>query len=111
MPRKPSFSYVKTVSGWKVEIPSTISLSGKRERAFFKTRDKARDYAQDLETKHRESGTNVLIIKPTLAEAALRAEGILLPTGAGLIEAAQAFRRQWDSKHASQRFDVAIEAV
>jgi hypothetical protein len=49
MPRNPSFSFIETSSGWKVEIPSTLSQSGKRERAFFKTRDKARDFAQAME--------------------------------------------------------------
>lgn len=108
MPRKPSFSFLKTSSGWKVEIPSTLSGSGKRERAFFKTRDKARDYAQELETKYKESGSNSLAIKPSLAEAAIRAEEILEPTGASLIQAAQEFRRQWDAKNSSQLFGNAV---
>jgi len=108
MPRKPSFSYLQTPYGWKVEIPATLSQSGKRERAFFKTRDKARDYAQEMETKHRALGTNMLTIKPSLAEAALRAEEILTPTGASLIEAAQAFRKNWDALHASCAFGLAI---
>jgi integrase len=108
MPRKPSFSYLQTPYGWKVEIPATLSQSGKRERAFFKTRDKARDYAQEMETKHRALGTNILTIKPSLAEAALRAEEILTPTGASLVEAAQAFRKKWDALHSSCAFGLAI---
>jgi len=109
MPRKPSFSFLKTPHGWKVEIPGSLSSSGKRERAFFKTRDKARDFAQELETKHRASGTNALTIKPSLAEAAVRAEEILAPTGASLIDAANAYRQQWDAKHASHNFGKAVE--
>jgi len=109
MPRKPSFTFLKTPYGWKVEIPSSLSPSGKRERAFFKTRDKARDFAQELETKHRASGANALAIKPSLAEAAVRAEEILAPTGASLIDAANAYRQQWDAKHASHNFGKAVE--
>lgn len=109
MPRKPSFSFKNTVSGWKVEIPASLSPSGKRERAFFKTRDKARDFAQELESKHKELGTNALVIKPSLAEAALRAEQILSPTGASLIDAANAYRQQWDAKNASCLFSEAVE--
>ena len=109
MPRKPSFSFKNTVSGWKVEIPASLSPSGKRERAFFKTRDKARDFAQELESKHKELGTNALVIKPSLAEAALRAEQILSPTGASLIDAANAYRQQWDAKNASCKFSEAVE--
>ncbi len=109
MPRKPSFSYRKTPSGWKVEIPKSLAPSGERERAFFKTRDKARDYAEELSAKHKESGANHLAIKPSLAEAALKAEALLAPTGAGLIEAAQAFRKIWDAKHASCALNAAVK--
>lgn len=109
MPRKPSFSFKNTSSGWKVEIPASLSPSGKRERAFFKTRDKARDYAQELEGKHKELGANALVIKPSLAESAIRAEQILKPTGASLIDAANAYRQQWDAKNASCMLGKAVE--
>ncbi len=109
MPRKPSFSFNKTSYGWKVEIPASLSQSTKRERAFFKTRDKARDYAEELEKKHKAHGTNVLAIKPSLAEAAIKAEAILSPTGASLIEAAQAFRKSWDAKNVSCALSAAVK--
>ncbi len=109
MPRKPSFSFSKTQYGWKVEIPASLSPSGKRERTFFKTRDKARDFAQDLESKHRASGINTISIKPSLAEAALRAAEILAPTGASLIDAANAYRQRWDANNASYNFGLAVE--
>ena len=41
MARKPVFDFTSTDRGWKVEIPSRFSPSGKRERAYFPTRDKA----------------------------------------------------------------------
>jgi hypothetical protein len=109
MPRKPAFSFSKTQYGWKVEIPASLSPSGKRERTFFKTRDKARDFAQELESKHRASGTNAVAIKPSLADAAVRAEEILAPTGASLIDAAKAFRQQWDARNASRNFREAVD--
>lgn len=108
MPRKPSFSFKKTTDGWKVEIPSSVSPSGKRERAYFKTRDKARDYAEELSAKHKEHGANHIALKPSLAEAALKAEAILAPTGAGLIEAARAFRNNWDARNSSRALNEAI---
>jgi integrase len=109
MPRKPSFSFAKTPYGWKVEIPGSLSSSGKRERAFFPTRDKARDFAQELEAKHRTSGSNAISIKPSVAEAALRADEILAPTGASVIDAANAYRQQWDAKNSSYNFSLAVE--
>jgi integrase len=39
----------------------------------------------------------------------VRAEEILAPTGASLIEAANAYRQQWDAKHASHNFGKAVE--
>ena len=109
MARKPSFSFVNTPSsGWKVEIPATLSQSGKRERAFFKTRDKARGFAEDLEKKHKAVGKNLLVIKPGLAEAALKAEAILAVTGASIVEAAQAYRKQWNAKNSSCDFASAV---
>lgn len=109
MPRKPSFTYKKTPDGWKVEIPMSLSETGKRERAFFKTRDEARDYAQKLEKAYKKQGRNAVAIKPSLAEEAVRAASILEPTGAGLIEAAKAFRRQWDARNASVPFKEAVD--
>ena len=109
MPRKPEFSYKKTRWGWKVEIPFSLSPSGKRERCFFPTRDKARDYAQKLEADYKAMGRNSLIIKPSLAEAALKAEEILRPTGASLIDAANAFRKNWDAIKSSTPLASAIK--
>lgn len=108
MPRKPSFSYAHTPDGWKVEIPATLSPSGKRERAFFGTRDRARGFAQEMEAKYRALGTNHVAIKPSLAEAALHAEKILAPTGASLVDAAQAYRKTWEAAHASRGFGEAV---
>lgn len=107
MPRKPSFSFRNTASGWKVEIPSTLSTSGSRERAFFKTRDQAREFAQELEAKYRAHGVSAMAIKPSLAEAAVLAEAILAPTGASLVEAASAYKALWDARNSSQTFHEA----
>lgn len=63
MVRKPSFSHCKTPYRWEVEIPKTISLSGARERAFLTTRDKARDYEEEVSAKHKHLGASHLAIK------------------------------------------------
>lgn len=108
MARKPSFTCKRTPAGWKVEIPSSLSQSGKRERAFFSSRDKARDFAADLQEKFKESGSLATAIKPSLAEAAVEAARILEPTGIGLIEAAREVRKRWDAARTSERFDKAV---
>jgi len=68
MARKPSFKFSKTRSGWKVEIPERLSPTGERQRAFFSTRDEAKEYATELRTKYEDHGTNASNIKPSLAE-------------------------------------------
>ena len=108
VPRKPSFSFKNTADGWKVEIPASLSTSGKRERAFFKTRDAARNYAQEMEERFLANGGNNFTIKPSLAEAATQAETILAPTGATLLEAARDFVRRWNENRASKAFNEAV---
>lgn len=108
MPRKPSFNYLRTPYGWKVELPASLSSSGKRERAFFATRDKARDYAEQLATKHKKHGASHTALKPSLAEATLQALAILEPTGASLVDAAKAYRKTWDAKHASRKLSECV---
>lgn len=108
--RTPKFSYVQTESGWKVEIPRTISTSGRRERHFFATRDKARDYAEELAEKHRKVGANMLTITPSLAEMATKAAEVLAPTGMTLLEAANACRARWDATRQSKPLGEAVAA-
>jgi len=79
---------MKTTSGWKVEIPERLSPTGKRQRAFFSTRDEAKLYAAQLREDHEEQGTEVCTIKPSLADEAVRAVAWLEPYGVSLIEAA-----------------------
>ena len=87
MARKPSFGYRKTPSGWKVEIPERLSPTGVRQRAFFPTRDEAKDYAAELREKYEANGENAVTIKPSLAEEAVQAAELLRPFGVSLLEA------------------------
>jgi len=89
MPRKPSFKFTKTTSGWKVEIPERLSPTGKRQRVFFATRDEAKDYAADLRADYEDHGTKVSVIAPSLADEAQRATDLLKPYGLSLLEAAR----------------------
>lgn len=89
MARKPSFKFSKTPSGWKVEIPERLSPTGERQRAFFSTRDEAKEYASELRTKYEDHGLNASVIKPSLAEEAAAAAELLKPFGISLLEAAR----------------------
>jgi site-specific recombinase XerD len=89
MARTPKFNWKKTPAGWQVDVPPSVSETGKRERHYFDTRDKAKAHAQSLREKFLAHGGQAAAIKPSLAEAAVAAEAILEPWGAGLVEAAR----------------------
>ena len=87
MARKPEFSYTAAGDRWKVEIPSRYSPSGKRERAFFPTRDKAKAYAAEMKEKIATHGALASNIRPSLADDATLAVKMLEPYGLSLLEA------------------------
>lgn len=89
MPRKPSFKFTKTTSGWKVEISERLSPTGKRQRIFFPTRDEAKNFASELRSDYEAHGTKASAISPSLADEAIRASALLEPFGISLKEAAQ----------------------
>ena len=91
MPRTPKFKYTKNAAGWMVNIPATLTASGKRERHFYKTRDEAAAAAQGLREKFLEHGSNAAAIRPSLAEDATLAADLLKPWNASLLEAARAY--------------------
>lgn len=85
MARKTEFNHIKTKRGWMVASPPGLSASGLRERCYFNTRDKAREYAAGLREKAKMNGENATAIRLALAEAAVQAESILEPWGLSLV--------------------------
>ena len=91
MARIPKFAFRNTPRGWMVNTPATLTLTGRRERCYFATRDEAKDHAAKLREKFLEHGGNAQAITPTLAEAATTAERMLEPLGISLLEAIRRF--------------------
>lgn len=99
MARTPKFSYKRTPGDsarknskqWFVNVPATLTASGKRERHFFKTRDEAAEASQKLREKFLEHGSDASVIRPSLAEDATLAATLLKPWGVSLLEAARAY--------------------
>jgi len=110
MARKPSFQFSKTPSGWKVEIPERLSPTGERQRAFFSTRDEAKDYAAEMRSKYEEFGTNASNIKPSVAEDATSALALLAPFGISLLEAARIIVAAKTAEAASSTMEAALAA-
>ena len=93
MPRTPKFRPVKTKNGWRINIPKTVSASGKREQQFFRTRDEAKDARARLLDNFTSHGTAAAVITPALASDALKASDILKPWDITLTAAAQIVAR------------------
>lgn len=110
MPRQPKFRVFNTTDGWCVNVPASLSESGKRERHFHKTRDKAQEHATQLREKFEKHGKAAAIIKPSLAEAATLAEKILKPYGVSLVEAAKMVARMKKKERASKPLGEAADA-
>lgn len=89
MARHAKFKITDTPSGWMVNVPCTLTESGKRERHYFKTRKLAADHASTIKERVKLNGQSATAIKPSLAEAATLAESILKPWGLSIVEAAQ----------------------
>ena len=77
MPRSPSFDYRKTPKGWLVEVPPPLSDSGRRERRYFGSRDKAKNEAQSLKERYRQHGEEAAVLPPRVADDATKALEIL----------------------------------
>ncbi len=112
---------------WCVDVPASKSSHGKRIRAFFKTRQAARDYidridgptpaavidprlANDAETARQR--IEVAGLDMTLAEvAAGYIEAVQTLAGSGsLLEAARTFRQQQDARTSSRLMGEAVAA-
>ncbi len=126
MARKPSFKVIditakktgvtspkknaKISSKWKVEIPERLSPTGERQRAFFSTRDKAKNYAAEMRSKYEEFGTNSSNIKPSVADDATSALALLEPYGISLLEAARTIVAAKQAEAASSAMEAALAA-
>jgi site-specific recombinase XerD len=118
MPRTPKFSFKKApgtaarkdTKKWFVNVPATLTATGKRERHFYKTRDEAAAAAQTLREKFLEHGSNAAAIRPSLAEDATLAAALLEPWGASLLDAARAYVAAQEREGASVPLTTATAA-
>lgn len=89
MPRK-SISepvWVASRKRWKADVPASLSDTGERARAFFKTRNEARAYIETVTPNDQTEPS--AIIPPKLAVEADKARSILEPTNLDLVQAAR----------------------
>ena len=77
---------------WLVEVAASYSVTGKRQRFFFKTRDEARAKQAELRTSSRQHGHTFQALPPEVVADATRALQLLEPfPGTTLLHVAQEF--------------------
>jgi integrase len=104
------FKPVSTSSGWCINIPGKYSDSGKRERQFYPTRDKALEVSATLKDRVKEFGTMARAIAPSLAEDAVSATKLLAPLGITLLDAVTRFVEMETRNRASVSVEDAVAA-
>lgn len=93
-----------------VETPPSVSATGKRERAYYPTRDKAKAHASKLRAQFMEHGSNAGAIPPALAEEASKAAAKLKPWNVSLTQAVNEYINQREREAASSPASDAVDA-
>ncbi len=88
MARRAKSTPHNTSEEWRLNILLKDSVSGRRERHFYKTKDAILEAAGNLWKKRGEFGVQSKTVAPTLAEQATKAASSLEPSGKSIVEAA-----------------------
>ena len=91
-----------------ISIPPKYSISGVRERHFYRTKKLALEATADAKKKVEEFGNQARAIAPSLAEQATAAEALLKPHGLGLLEAVKMIVKTLDHEKASRSVADAV---
>ncbi len=87
MPRRPQLEVTETPKGYKLEVPATLSATGKRERYYYADPKAAKKHSVAVLKAYHERGTKAGVLDPALASEAMRAEEMLKPFGVSLLAA------------------------
>lgn len=91
MPKLPQFEITEVPGGYKIEVPASLSKSGKRERYIRAKEKDAKRLQRQFKKLYHEFGTKAGIIDPALASMAVEAQELLAPFGANLLDAAREY--------------------
>lgn len=108
MARRTQFQPVEGPHGWRLNVPAKYTETGKRERHFFTTKQKALDAAKELKKAAAEFGHRSQAIRPSLAEEATAAAELLEPWGASLLDAVRFFIAAKNAESASKPVSDAL---
>lgn len=109
MPRPVKFTVKQVQNSWRVNVPAQYSISGRRERHHFKTREAALEAQKKLRNDAKKFGEVASALPPTLAEQAAKAAELLQPYGITILEAASRIAAIEQEKIASVTIDHALD--
>jgi integrase len=98
MARIPELDFRKTPKGWLVNIPGSLSDTGRFRRRYFKTRDLAKAECQRLKEIRDGTKGKVADIQSDLAADAVKAADTLRPFGVTLAQAALFYAKHHDKR-------------
>jgi hypothetical protein len=107
MPRRPQLEIIKTAKGHKLEIPASLSATGKRERYFYDDLPAATKHATAIKKLYHQRGTSAGAISPALASEAMKAVEMLAPFGVSILEAVKDYVSRNSAKGARLTLDAA----
>lgn len=85
MARIPRFTTTNTPRGWLVNVPQTLSETGKRIQRYFPTREKATEFAKGLRDNYKDFGTQARNLSPGDTEDATKALELLKDFNVNLV--------------------------
>ncbi|MFP6895684.1 MAG: hypothetical protein VCA38_03715 [Roseibacillus sp.] len=91
MPKLPKFEITEVPDGYKIEVPATLSESGKRERYIRADEKEAKRLQRSFKKHYHEYGTKAGIVSPRLASEAAEAAAMLKEFGATILDAAREY--------------------
>ena len=98
MARIPRFTVNSTPRGWLVNVPQTLSETGKRSQRYFPTREKANEFAKGLRDNYKDFGTQARNLSPGDNEDATKALELLKDYSVNLVTCARFYIAHHDRR-------------
>lgn len=109
MARTPRFNPTKTDRGWLVNVPETVSETGKRSQRYFPTREKANEFAKGLRHNYKDFGTQARNLSPGDTEDATKALDLLKDFNVNLVTCARSYIAHHDRRAKAPNMNDALE--
>ena len=110
MPRAPKFDLQEVPGGYLINIPASISESGKRERYVRAKKKDAQKLQRQFKKRYHQFGKRAAIIPERMAGEAMEASRLLEPFGATILDAAREYASRRKAAGATISLSEAWEA-